>query len=142
MGVDTMLYENGVNKLIHLNTSISELYRELHDMTRHLKECNQESVSFDRLYVKELLWKKEDVIFMYDQLLVQLCINECFDMKSLISGEYSYTHDEVATCVNEFNTKYNVTILLESVLKELQFTYGINMELTRVSRTQQQFENV
>lgn len=142
MGVDKMLYENGVNKLIHLNTSISELYRELHEVTRYLKECNRESVSFDRLYVKELLWKKEDVISMYDQLLIQLCMNECLDMKSLISGEYSYTHEEVETWVSEFNTKYNVNIPLESVLQELQFTYGIDMELTRVSRTQQQYENV
>lgn len=136
-----MLYENGVNKLIHLNTSISELYRELHEMTRHLKECNRESVSFDRLYVKELLWKKEDITSMYDQLLIQLCINECFDMKSWISGEYSYTQEEVGTWVSEFNEKYNVNIPLEPVLQELQFTYGINMELTRVARVQQ-YENV
>lgn len=136
-----MLYENGVNKLIHLNTSISELYRELHEMTRHLKECNRESVSFDRLYVKELLWKKEDITSMYDQLLIQLCINECFDMKSWISGEYSYTQEEVGTWISEFNEKYNVNIPLDSVLQELQFTYGINMELTRVARAQQ-YENV
>ena len=58
-------------------------------MTRILTDCNRESVKFDRLYVKELLWKKEDVIEKYDQLLVQLCINECFDLKSVITGNIS-----------------------------------------------------
>ncbi|PEZ08511.1 hypothetical protein CN326_05390 [Bacillus sp. AFS018417] len=129
-----MLYENGVSKLIHLSTNISELYRELHEMTRHLTECNRESVTFDRLYVKELLWKKEDVVSMYDQLLIQICINECFDMKSWIAGEYSYTHEEVESWVAEFNSKHNVDIVLEAVLKELQFTYGIDMELKRTAR--------
>lgn len=134
MGVDDMLYENGVRKLIHLNTNISELYRELHEMTRHLKECNRESVAFDRLYVKELLWKKEEIVSMYDQLLVQICINDCFDMKSFISGEYAYTHEEVENHVAVFNNKHSVNILVEEVLKELQFTYGIDMELKRTAR--------
>ncbi|PFD97278.1 hypothetical protein COE15_11100 [Bacillus cereus] len=129
-----MLYENGVDKLIRLNTNISELYRELHAMTRTLTECNRESVMFDRLYVKELLWKKEDVSAMYDQLLVQLCINECFDLKSVITGEYKYTYEEVETAVLEFNDKYNVDILIKDVCKELQFTYGIDMELSRTAR--------
>ena len=129
-----MLYENGVDKLIRLNTNISELYRELHAMTRTLTECNRESVMFDRLYVKELLWKKEDVSAMYDQLLVQLCINECFDLKSVITGEYKYTYEEVETAVLEFNDKYNVEILIKDVCKELQFTYGIDMELSRTAR--------
>ncbi|MBO1627155.1 hypothetical protein [Bacillus arachidis] len=129
-----MLYENGVDKLIRLNTNISELYRELHAMTRTLTECNRESVMFDRLYVKELLWKKEDVSAMYDHLLVQLCINECFDLKSVITGEYKYTYEEVETAVLEFNDKYNVDILIKDVCKELQFTYGIDMELSRTAR--------
>ncbi|MEY8349444.1 hypothetical protein AALF16_14245 [Bacillus cereus] len=129
-----MLYENGVDKLIRLNTNISELYRELHDMTRTLTECNRESVIFDRLYVKELLWKKEDVSAMYDQLLVQLCINECFDLKSVITGEYKYTYEEVENAVLAFNEKYDVNILIKDVCKELQFTYGIDMELSRTAR--------
>ncbi|MBJ8031245.1 MULTISPECIES: hypothetical protein [Bacillus cereus group] len=129
-----MLYENGVDKLIRLNTNISELYRELHDMTRALTECNRESITFDRLYVKELLWKKEDVSAMYDQLLVQLCINECFDLKSVITGEYKYTYEEVENAVLEFNEKYDVNILIKDVCKELQFTYGIDMELSRTAR--------
>ncbi|PFZ13233.1 hypothetical protein COL60_03770 [Bacillus pseudomycoides] len=129
-----MLYENGVDKLIRLNTNISELYRELHDMTRTLMECNRESIIFDRLYVKELLWKKEDVSAMYDQLLVQLCINECFDLKSVITGEYKYTYEEVENAVLEFNEKYDVSILIKDVCKELQFTYGIDMELSRIAK--------
>ncbi|CAI8978656.1 MULTISPECIES: hypothetical protein [Bacillus] len=129
-----MLYENGVDKLIRLNTNISELYRELHDMTRTLMECNRESIIFDRLYVKELLWKKEDVSAMYDQLLVQLCINECFDLKSVITGEYKYTYEEVENAVLEFNEKYDVNILIKDVCKELQFTYGIDMELSRTAK--------
>ncbi|MCI0765155.1 hypothetical protein [Bacillus sp. TL12] len=129
-----MLYENGVDKLIRLNTNISELYRELHDMTRTLTECNRESVTFDRLYVKELLWKKEDVSAMYDQLLVQLCINECFDLKGVITGEYKYTYEEVENAVLAFNEKYDVNILIKDVCKELQFTYGIDMELSRTAR--------
>ncbi|PED06828.1 hypothetical protein [Bacillus pseudomycoides] len=129
-----MLYENGVDKLIRLNTNISELYRELHDMTRTLMECNRESIIFDRLYVKELLWKKEDVSAMYDQLLVQLCINECFDLKSVITGEYKYTYEEVENAVLEFNEKYDVNILIKDVCKELQFTYGIDMELSRIAK--------
>jgi len=132
--VDEMLYENGVDKLIRLNTNISELYRELHDMTRTLMECNRESIIFDRLYVKELLWKKEDVSAMYDQLLVQLCINECFDLKSVITGEYKYTYEEVENAVLEFNEKYDVNILIKDVCKELQFTYGIDMELSRTAK--------
>ena len=56
-----MLYESGVDKLLSLSKNISELYRELNEMTRILTDCNRESVKFDRLYVKELLWKKEDV---------------------------------------------------------------------------------
>ncbi|MBY0598681.1 hypothetical protein [Bacillus bingmayongensis] len=129
-----MLYENGVDKLIRLNTNISELYRELHEMTRTLTECNRESIIFDRLYVKELLWKKEDVSAMYDQLLVQLCINECFDLKSVITGEYKFTYEEVENAVLEFNEKYDVNILIKNVCKELQFTYGIDMELSRTSK--------
>ncbi|MFJ8530052.1 hypothetical protein [Bacillus sp. NPDC094106] len=129
-----MLYENGVDKLIRLNTNISELYRELHEMTRSLTECNRESVIFDRLYVKELLWKKEDVVAMYDRLLVQLCINECFDLKSVIIGEYKYTYEEVENAVVAFNEKYSVNILIKEVCKELQFTYGIDMEITRTAR--------
>ncbi|MBC6972034.1 hypothetical protein H9I32_06240 [Bacillus sp. Xin] len=129
-----MLYENGVDKLIRLNTNISELYRELHDMTRTLTKCNRESVTFDRLYVKELLWKKEDVSAMYDQLLVQLCINECFDLKGVITGEYKYTYEEVENAVLAFNEKYDVNILIKDVCKELQFTYGIDMELSRTAR--------
>ncbi|MEH7458789.1 hypothetical protein CON65_13730 [Bacillus pseudomycoides] len=129
-----MLYENGVDKLICLNTNISELYRELHEMTRTLTECNRESVIFDRLYVKELLWKKEDVVAMYDRLLVQLCINECFDLKSVITGEYKYTYEEVENAVVAFNEKYSVNILIKEVCKELQFTYGIDMEITRTAR--------
>ncbi|MDM5155761.1 hypothetical protein QUF88_18780 [Bacillus sp. DX1.1] len=129
-----MLYENGVDKLIRLNTNISELYRELHEMTRLLTECNRGSVTFDRLYVKELLWKKEDLLSMYDQLLVQICINDCFDLKSLITGEYKYTHEEVESSVIEFNEKYKMNISIESVFKELQFTYGIDMELSRTAR--------
>ncbi|WP_459500104.1 hypothetical protein [Bacillus sp. C1] len=129
-----MLYENGVDKLIRLNTNISELYRELHGMTRALTECNREGVTFDRLYVKELLWKKEDVSAMYDQLLVQLCINECFDLKSVITGEYKYTYEEVESAVLAFNEKYDVNILIKDVCKELQFTYGIDMELSRTAR--------
>ncbi|MDM5189279.1 hypothetical protein QUF99_18820 [Bacillus sp. DX4.1] len=129
-----MLYENGVDKLIRLNTNISELYRELHEMTRLLTECNRGSVTFDRLYVKELLWKKEDLLSMYDQLLVQICINDCFDLKSLITGEYKYTHEEVEGSVTEFNEKYKMNISIESVFKELQFTYGIDMELSRTAR--------
>ncbi|EEL49895.1 hypothetical protein bcere0022_27900 [Bacillus cereus Rock3-44] len=132
--MDEMLYENGVDKLIRLNTNISELYRELHDMTRTLTECNRESVTFDRLYVKELLWKKEDVSAMYDQLLVQLCMNECFDLKSVITGEYKYTYEEVENAVLAFNEKYDVNILIKDVCKELQFTYGIDMELSRTAR--------
>ncbi|PEE40574.1 hypothetical protein [Bacillus pseudomycoides] len=129
-----MLYENGVDKLIRLNTNISELYRELHDMTRTLMQCNRESIIFDRLYMKELLWKKEDVSAMYDQLLVQLCINECFDLKSVITGEYKYTYEEVENAVLEFNEKYDVNILIKDVCKELQFTYGIDMELSRTAK--------
>ncbi|MDZ5606791.1 hypothetical protein U2I54_06675 [Bacillus pseudomycoides] len=129
-----MLYENGVDKLIRLNTNISELYRELHEMTRTLTECNRESIIFDRLYVKELLWKKEDVSAMYDQLLVQLCINECFDLKSVITGEYKFTYEEVENAVLEFNEKYDVNILIKNVCKELQFTYGIDMELSRTAK--------
>ncbi|EEM04675.1 hypothetical protein bmyco0003_29360 [Bacillus pseudomycoides] len=132
--MDEMLYENGVDKLIRLNTNISELYRELHGMTRTLMECNRESIIFDRLYVKELLWKKEDVSAMYDQLLVQLCINECFDLKSVITGEYKYTYEEVENAVLEFNEKYDVNILIKDVCKELQFTYGIDMELSRIAK--------
>ncbi|MBO1581019.1 hypothetical protein [Bacillus sp. XF8] len=129
-----MLYENGVDKLIRLNTNISELYRELHEMTRTLTECNRESIIFDRIYVKELLWKKEDVSAMYDQLLVQLCINECFDLKSVITGEYKFTYEEVENAVLEFNEKYDVNILIKNVCKELQFTYGIDMELSRTAK--------
>ena len=84
-----MLYENGVDKLLSLSKNISELYRELNEMTRILTDCNRESVKFDRLYVKELLWKKEDVIEKYDQLLVQLCINECFDLKVSLQANIS-----------------------------------------------------
>ena len=84
-----MLYENGVDKLLSLSKNISELYRELNEMTRILTDCNRESVKFDRLYVKEVMWKKEDVIEKYDQLLVQLCINECFDLKVLLQGNIS-----------------------------------------------------
>lgn len=58
-GWNEMLYENGVDKLLSLNRNISELYRELNEMARILTECNRESVKFDRLYVKELLWKKK-----------------------------------------------------------------------------------
>ena len=83
-----MLYENGVDKLLSLSKNISELYRELNEMTRILTDCNRESVKFDRLYVKELLWKKEDVE-KYDQLLVQLCINECFDLKVSLQANIS-----------------------------------------------------
>lgn len=54
-----MPYENGVDKLLSLSRNISELYRELNEMTRILTDCNRESVKFDRLYVKELLWKKK-----------------------------------------------------------------------------------
>ena len=133
-GVDEVLYENGVEKLIRLNTNISELYRELHGMTRLLTECNKESITFDRLYVKELLWKKEDLAAVYDQLLVQLCINECFDLKSFISGEYTYTYEEVEHAVVEFNKKHDVHIPIHNVCKELQFTYGMDMELSRTAR--------
>ncbi|YAR63401.1 hypothetical protein ACUIAK_11485 [Bacillus cytotoxicus] len=129
-----MLYDDGVDKLIRLNTNISELYRELHEMTRTLAECNRGSVTFDRLYVKELLWKKEDIVTMYDRLLVQLCINECFDLKSVITGEYKYTYEEVEHAVTEFNEKYNMNILIQEVCKELQFTYGVDMDITRATR--------
>ncbi|PES97524.1 hypothetical protein CN491_05495 [Bacillus cereus] len=129
-----MLYEDGVDKLLSLSKNISELYRELNEMTRILTDCNRESVKFDRLYVKEVLWKKEDVIEKYDQLLVQLCINECFDLKSVITGEYKYTYEEVENIVLQFNEKYNVAILIKDVCKELQFTYGIDMDITRTTR--------
>lgn len=37
-GWNEMLYENGVDKLLSLNRNISELYRELNEMTRILTE--------------------------------------------------------------------------------------------------------
>lgn len=61
-----MLYENGVDKLFSLSRNIFELYWELNEMIWILMDCNWESVKFDWLYVKELFWKKEDVIEKYD----------------------------------------------------------------------------
>lgn len=55
----SMLYENGVDKLLSLSRNISELYRELNEMTRILTDCNRESVKFDRLYVKSYFGRKK-----------------------------------------------------------------------------------
>ncbi len=80
--------------------------------------------------------EKEDVIEKYDQLLVRLCMNECFDLKSVITGEYKYTYEEVESIVLQFNEKYNVAILIKDICKELQFTYGIDMDISRAARVQ------
>ena len=56
------------------------------------------------------------------------------DLKSVITGEYKYTYEEVENIVLQFNEKYNVAILIKDVCKELQFTYGIDMDITRTAR--------
>ncbi|MFX3623336.1 MAG: hypothetical protein ACE3JP_04640 [Ectobacillus sp.] len=126
------LHKDGVKKLINLSTEISELYRELHDTIEFLKECNSESVLFDSFYLQDFVFKREGLVQAYEQLLVQVCINSCFDMKSWKVGNYSYDRDEVMGRVADFNLLYNANVRVEDVLKSLHFDQGMEMALSRV----------
>lgn len=128
------LYKDGVRELISLSKEVSEVYRQMHEMTELLKTCNGESVLFDTFYLQELIMKKDGLACMYEQLLVQICINNCFDMKSWKTGQYSYDRDEVASWVDEFNTRYQANVSLEDIVKSLRFDYGMDIGLTRVER--------
>jgi hypothetical protein len=127
-------YQEGVRKLIDISKDISELYREMNEMVAHLKDCNKESIRFDPLYIKELLYKNTWLTEVYDAMLVQICINECFDMKSWLAGEYKFESGEVESWVAEFNRRHTSNIKVEDVLKSLQFEYGLDMELSRSGR--------
>jgi hypothetical protein len=128
------LYKDGVKELIQLSKEISDVYRQMHEITEQLKECNAESVLFDTFYLQELIMKRDGLANMYEQMLVQICINNCFDMKSWKAGQYSYDRDEVVSWVSEFNARYHANVSLEAVIKSLRFDYGMDIELSRAER--------
>ncbi|MBO9129043.1 hypothetical protein J7Q84_04940 [Bacillus sp. 165] len=129
-----MKYEEGVRKLIDISKDISELYRQMNEIIAHLKECNKESIRFDPLYIKELLYKNTWLTEVYDTMLVHICINECFDMKSWLAGEYTFDMEEIESWVADFNHRHAASIKTEEVLKSMQFEYGVDLALSRSGR--------
>ncbi|MCP8969120.1 hypothetical protein [Ectobacillus ponti] len=131
---DGKLYTEGVRRLIDLGNKVSELYRELHEAKLHLQQSSRDSVKYDSFYLYELLVKQEGLKEAYEELLQQICINDCFDMKSWRTGRYSYDKQDVMHKVEEFNQRNGTNVYAEDVLKSLRFDYGMDIEMHRAER--------
>ncbi len=124
----------GIDALLCLNTQVSETYRDIQQLVDAMKGYNKESIKFDAFYLQDLITKKQGLSHIYQQLLIQICIHNSCDMKSWQSGCYTYNREEIVSWVHEFNTRYDVDIPLEEVIKSLRFDYDMNIELTRTER--------
>jgi hypothetical protein len=131
---EEQLYRDGIHKLMDLSHKVSDMYREIQEIITYFRECNSQSVLFDSFYLQELILKKDGLLQGYEQLLVQIWINNCLDMKSWKAGQYSYERNELESWVEEFNRRYDSNIHLEDVIKSLRFDYGMDINISRVER--------